>query len=133
MRPSKSVSAILLIIPTAALGPHVLTTTGPIMGSEVVPGVLAWKGIPFASPPVGPRRWTLPVLNKWTETKNTTALGPACIQQYDKRNAKTDVSQIFFNTPPLAESEDCLTINIWAPSNSTGTAKAVIFWIYGEN
>ena len=66
--------AIVLTISTFAVGPIVRTTTGPIAGSEVTPGVLAWKGIPFAVPPTGERRWTLPVLNKWTKTKNTTRL-----------------------------------------------------------
>ena len=124
--------AIVLTISTFAVGPIVRTTTGPIAGSEVTPGVLAWKGIPFAVPPTGERRWTLPVLNKWTKTKNTTTLGPACLQQFDTSAASTDPTQLFYNNPPLAEDEDCLTINIWAPSKASKTPKAVLFWIYGE-
>jgi para-nitrobenzyl esterase len=124
---------LTLILPILAVGPYVQTTTGPIVGSEVAPGVLSWKGIPFAVPPTGMRRWTPPVLNEWVNAKNTTALSPACVQQLDKSQAATDPGQIFYNTPPLAEDEDCLTINVWAPSNSSGKPKAVLFWIYGQS
>jgi carboxylesterase type B len=117
----------------AAVGPHVQTTTGPIVGSEVAPGVLSWKGIPFAVPPTGQRRWTAPILNKWKDTINTTRIGPACIQQLNKSQAATDPSQLFYNTPPLAEDEDCLTINVWSPSKFSGKPKAVLFWVFGQS
>lgn len=124
-------TSLTLVVPTFAVGPHVETTTGPIMGSKVAPGVLSWKGIPFAVPPTGDRRWTAPVLNQWKDIKNTTTIGPACIQQLNKSQAATDPGQLFYNTPPLAEDEDCLTINVWAPSNSSGKPKAVLFWVFG--
>ncbi|KAF8506237.1 Alpha/Beta hydrolase protein [Hysterangium stoloniferum] len=120
-----------LVHSACALGTLVETTTGPIQGSRVAPGVLAWRGIPFATPPIKSRRWMPPVLNKWSKTINTTALGPACIQQLDKSQAATDLTQIFYNTPPLPEDEDCLSINIWAPENTSSKPKAVLFWIFG--
>ncbi|KAF8576369.1 alpha/beta-hydrolase [Ramaria rubella] len=127
-----SALALLTSSPCIAVGPIVQTNTGPIMGSKVAPNVLSWKGIPFAVPPTGSKRWTVPVLNKWSKVQNTTVLGPACIQQLDKTQAATDPSQIFYNTPPLPENEDCLTINVWAPSSAAKpNLKAVIVWIFG--
>ncbi len=40
----------------------------------------------------------------------------------------------FVNNPPLEESEDCLYINVWAPSSPAPTnGRAVMFWLYGGN
>jgi hypothetical protein len=35
-----------------------------------------------------------------------------------------------FNNPPPAESEDCLYLNVYAPS-APGQGRAVMYWIYG--
>lgn len=113
--------------------PLVHTTTGPVLGTQVAPNVLAWKGIPFAAPPTGLRRWSTPTLNSWSKVFNATTLGPACIQLLNKSQAATDPSQVFYNTPPLPESEDCLTINVWAPVTQPNDApKPILFWIFGK-
>ncbi|KAH8691761.1 Alpha/Beta hydrolase protein [Phaeosphaeriaceae sp. PMI808] len=41
-------------------------------------------------------------------------------------------TQSIFNNPAPPESEDCLYLNIYAPSNTAGGAgRAVLFWIFG--
>ena len=97
-------------------------------------GTYAWKGVPFAKPPVGALRWKAPVEpDAWTGTRTAQSFGNACLQNgriygpganntYDSTIAST------LNTP--VGHEDCLTLNIWRPS--TGDSKLpVILFIYG--
>jgi para-nitrobenzyl esterase len=85
--------------------------------------VHVFKGIPYAAPPVGSLRWKPPQpMPRWTGVKNATEFGPACFQP------QPTLSPIYVRAPkPM--SEDCLTLNIWAPP---GAHKApVFFWIHG--
>lgn len=84
----------------------------------------AYKGIPFALAPVGGRRWQPPVpAPKWSGVRDASAFGPACIQP-TSRNAG-----VYSPTIPLKTSEDCLTLNIWAPKDAKNAP--VFFWIHG--
>jgi len=82
-----------------------------------------FKGIPFAVPPVGSLRWKAPVpLPPWKGVKQTKEFGPACFQPQSRAVS-------IYSEPPLPMSEDCLTLNIWAPAKAR---KAPVFvWIYG--
>ncbi|HEX8756404.1 MAG TPA: carboxylesterase family protein, partial [Steroidobacteraceae bacterium] len=82
-----------------------------------------FKGIPYARPPVGQLRWKPPLpLPRWQGVRQTTAFGPECFQP-----ASTFVS--VYVEPPMPMSEDCLTLNIWAPADAHDAP--VFFWIYG--
>lgn len=82
-----------------------------------------FKAIPYALPPVGPLRWKAPVpMPRWSGVKNATAYGPVCVQP------KGTLSNIY-SADPLPMSENCLTLNIWAPANAHNAP--VFFWIYG--
>ncbi len=107
------------------LGNAVNTTatidSGMIQGA-VADGVLSFKGIPYAAPPVGNLRWraTQPVA-PWSGVRKATAFGPDCAQ------APGDVEKI--QTTP---SEDCLFVNVWRPANvEPNTKLPVIVWIHG--
>jgi para-nitrobenzyl esterase len=82
-----------------------------------------FKGIPYALPPTGSARWTPPSpMPRWTGVRKATEFGPICFQP------KSQLSSIY-TWAPAPMSEDCLTLNIWAP---TGARNApVFFWIYG--
>jgi para-nitrobenzyl esterase len=82
-----------------------------------------FKGIPYAVPPVGSLRWRPPgPMQPWTGTKSAKAFGPACIQRRSK------IASIYTNdVGPM--SEDCLTLNVWAPANAHNAP--VFVWIYG--
>lgn len=85
-------------------------------------GVLSWKGIPFAAPPVGALRWRAPQpVASWSGVKDVISYGHDCMQVPFPSDAAP------LGTPP---AEDCLYANVWRPA---GAAKKlpVMVWIYG--
>ena len=83
-----------------------------------------FKGIPYAVPPVGKLRWTAPrPLPRWQGVKQATAFGPGCIVP-----TPGPVKSVY-SEAPQPTSEDCLTLNIWAPRQAKNAP--VFFWIYG--
>jgi para-nitrobenzyl esterase len=84
------------------------------------PGILVFKGIPYAAAPVGEWRWRPPQSVKaWSGVKSARELGPSCIGRNFGSIAKSDMS------------EDCLYLNIWTPSTKTGPRSEVLVWIHG--
>jgi para-nitrobenzyl esterase len=85
-------------------------------------GVLAFKGIPYAAPPVGPLRWRAPQPPlPWTGVRNATDFGPRCMALPGRGLAKLDGSV----------SEDCLFVNIWTGAGSSDEMRPVMVWIHG--
>ena len=117
--------ALALCGPGLALqdgAPRVDAPSGPVTG-ERVDGVLSFKGIPYAEPPVGEYRWTPPrPLEPWREPLNATDFGPACIQLN-----RPSTSIYYSDVSPV--SEDCLSLNIWAPEDAQNAP--VFVWIHG--
>ncbi|HEX4153564.1 MAG TPA: carboxylesterase family protein [Steroidobacteraceae bacterium] len=98
--------------------------SGSVAGS-LQGAIRAYKGIPYAAPPVGALRWRppQPALH-WPGTRNAALPGPACPQMGPPGR---DILKI--GGAPEPTSEDCLTLNIWTP----GAAKKapVMVWIHG--
>ncbi|XP_076075343.1 carboxylesterase 5A-like [Mytilus galloprovincialis] len=84
-----------------------------------------FKNIPYAKPPTGQYRFRRPVpYGQWKGTFDATQFGPSCIQT---NNAFVDKW-----LPNLNQSEDCLLLNIYCPTNSsTANKKSVMIWIHG--
>jgi para-nitrobenzyl esterase len=83
-----------------------------------------FRGIAYAQPPVGPLRWKPPQpLARVPDTRDATQFGPACIQPV------ATTANLYAPATPLPMSEDCLTLNIWAPAAARGAP--VFFWIHG--
>lgn len=83
-----------------------------------------FKGIPYAVPPVGKLRWTAPQpLPRWQGVRQATAFGPGCIVP-----TPGPVKSVY-SGEQQPTSEDCLTLNIWAPRHAKNAP--VFFWIYG--
>ncbi|KAJ7839921.1 Alpha/Beta hydrolase protein [Mycena leptocephala] len=110
------------------------TTSGKLQGTELnggkAPLFMSFKGVRFARAPTDQLRWEAPVPFVSAEPQTATVLGPSCLQQF--AFATGAFTQFLFNDPPPAsENEDCLFLNVWAPSTNTKHKKPVLFWIYG--
>ncbi len=112
--------ASLFISPVALAAP-VKTESGLVQGVEEN-GVLVFKGIPFAAPPVGPRRWRAPEPPEpWSGVKSAKRFSPICMQ----RGAYPE------DSPPEPMDEDCLYLNIWVPPGARTEKLPVMVWIHG--
>ena len=120
--------ALVAVFLTAAepLPTTVHTQSGPVRGLGT--DVIVFKGIPYAAPPTGDRRWRPPVLPEpWTEVRDATQFGPQCLQPANF------VPRGRLSLPPIAtpSSEDCLTLNVWTPAKSTSQRLPVMVWLHG--
>ena len=107
------------VIKASPVTTTVEVTGGTIEGVEQ-DGILIYKGIPFAAPPVGDLRWKAPAPAKpWTGVKKVDAFCNACMQAEGAMG----------NTAPV--SEDCLYINVWTPAKMTDEKLPVIYWVHG--
>ncbi|USU03466.1 carboxylesterase family protein [Sphingomonadaceae bacterium OTU29LAMAA1] len=114
--------ALASAAPVFAQGPVVTAPAGTVSGTT--DGTLrVFKGIPYATPPVGALRWKAPVPQpRWTGTRAATGFGPACVQP-QAPNATV------YSGVPMPVSEDCLTLNVWAPADAKNAP--VMVWIHG--
>ncbi len=94
-----------------------------VHGREVdPPGVHAYLGIRFAEPPVGRLRFMAPVAHEPRGAIVARGFGPAAPQLPGMGLVPGDVT-------PTAMDEDCLFLNVWAPS--LPGPHPVFVWFYG--
>ena len=113
-----------VMLPTFAAD-RVKTASG-ILESTATPkdGVRAFKGIPFAQPPVGDMRWREPrPIKNWTGNRNADQFGPRCMQR------TSPGADYWFRSNGM--SEDCLYLNVWTPAKSGDERLPVLFYIFG--
>lgn len=97
--------------------PIVTIDSGKLAGNEK-DGMMSFLGIPYAAPPTADLRWRAPQpVKAWQRTHQATEFGPVCRQTAD--------------WVKMPQSEDCLTLNVWAPAGKTGKPYPVLVWIHG--
>jgi len=106
--------------PPAPLAPEtpVAVTGGSVTGALVdgSSGIIAYKGIPYAAPPVGDLRWKAPApVVSWAGTHAATDFGPACMGGGHRGDTN---------------DEDCLYLNVWTQTVKP-EPQAVMVWIHG--
>lgn len=85
--------------------------------------VRSWRGIRFALPPSGERRWRDPLPAPDAEGDvDATAFGPVCPQPL---NPAVPLGE------GAVEDEDCLSLNVWAPETDTDAPRPVMVWLHG--
>lgn len=125
MRLVAGLPAILLTIvgmPAEARSdvPRISVTGGKLSGSRTG-DVVSFKAIPYAAPPVAALRWRPPQsVVPWKGVRPADKYGAICEQKYQPSDNGVGA---------LPMSEDCLTLNVFAPANARHAP--VMFWIHG--
>ncbi|GFG27266.1 acetylcholinesterase [Aspergillus udagawae] len=126
------------VLATASISElQVETSSGIVHGfyNNSAETVRTFLGIPYAEPPVGQRRFA-PAVRKgrMQGVFDASSFGPPCPGQFSFSNESiwTVLPYNPWNTADM--SEDCLSINVWAPAAKHKKAKgkkAVMMYIYG--
>jgi para-nitrobenzyl esterase len=138
---------------SAALPDQVRVDTGLVSGAAgISAGVRAFKGIPYAAPPVGANRWRAPQpAANWDGVRAGDAFANRCIAgggfggggrqgAQGARGGRAGAPAPAPAPAPAAApapapqpplSEDCLYLNVWTSATSASDRRPVMVWIYG--
>ncbi len=114
----------------AAIGKPVKVEGGLVQGSAGTRdrSITVFKGVPFAAPPVGDRRWREPQpLKPWDGIRQADKFGASCIQRIVEELKPWTYEFMTHNEV----SEDCLFLNIWTGAKSASEKRPVFVYIYG--
>ncbi|MFF3613225.1 carboxylesterase/lipase family protein [Streptomyces sp. NPDC002580] len=105
--------------------PVVATPYGAVRG-RFENGIAVFRGIPYAAPPFGARRFRPPEPPEpWDGVRDATAFGPT--------PPKPPYSEAFARllADPVVPGDDCLNLNVWTPAPDPGARLPVMVWIHG--
>ncbi|MFE9452307.1 carboxylesterase/lipase family protein [Streptomyces sp. NPDC006739] len=105
--------------------PVVTTPYGAVRG-RYEHGVAVFRGIPYAAPPFGPRRFRPPEEPEpWDGVRDAGAFGPTA--------PKPPYSEAFgqYLSDPVVAGDDCLNLNVWTPEPGPGARLPVLVWLHG--
>jgi len=101
---------------------QVKVATGLLEGVDVS-GIRAFKGVPYAAPPVGDLRWREPQpVKSWSGVRKADNFGPRAMQ-------RALFGDMGFRSDGI--SEDCLYLNVWTPANNGKDKLPVLVYFYG--
>jgi len=99
------------------------TADGRVEGVVDSSGIATFKGVPYAAPPVGARRWRPPQpVEAWTGVRAADRFGPRCMQP-------RPYGDMVFRSEGM--SEDCLYLNVWTPQAEPEAGLPVLVYFYG--
>jgi len=100
--------------------------SGQLSGVTSADGMVrAFKGVPYAKPPVGNLRWRAPQPpDRWDGVRPADQFGPRSLQP-----SRLATSIQFFDEQ--REGEDCLYLNVWTAAGSPDERRPVMLWIHG--
>ena len=105
------------------------TESGMVSGVALGHGLEAFKGIPFAAPPVGKLRWRPPQPPAaWKGILKADKFGAPCMQKAMPERLGPWTREYLPQIPP---SENCLYLNIWTAARRPEKLLPVMVWIYG--
>lgn len=103
------------------------TRQGEIVGYSFTANTHAWMGVPYATSPVGPLRWRAPRPHAgWQDVRACVHYGSMSMQL---KSFMTNSPNSQWNKP--IGSEDCLTLNLFAPKQRAEQPLPVMVWIHG--
>lgn len=106
--------------------PRVRTAYGEVEGRTGPGGIAVFRGIPYAAPPVGARRFAAPEPPEaWEGVRDAGAYGPTA--------PKVPYPEAFAALLPDPEvpGDDCLNLNVWTPDPAPPAPLPVMVWIHG--
>lgn len=114
----------------SAQKPIIQTVNGKVQGrANADKTVRAFKGIPFAAPPVGELRWKAPQpVANWSGVRVCDDFSASPMQN---KPAPFYCWTEEFIARPEPLSEDCLYLNVWTSNWAKCAPQPVFVWIYG--
>ena len=106
---------------------------GVVLGIPAAdPRVTAFKGIPFAAPPVGENRWRAPQpVEPWEGELKCWNFAPISMQHIPGLDPNNIYTREWNVDPEIPMDEDCLYLNVWTPAKSVDDKLPVFVWYFG--
>jgi para-nitrobenzyl esterase len=125
-------SAVLVVLVSASVGAAAsrvdsvkVTIDSGVLVGESKDGVNSFRGVPFAQPPIEALRWQPPQkAEKWSGERDATQFKLPCPQPTNADGKTPNGGGVSGKT-----SEDCLYLNVHAPTNAKNAP--VMVWLYG--
>ena len=111
---------------------QVRTENGWVRGIEAAdPRITAFKGIPFAAPPVGRNRWRAPKpCENWAGVRDCSRFAPISMQWIPGLGDDIYCREWHVD-PEIPMGEDCLYLNVWTGAKKPGEKQPVLVWFFG--
>jgi para-nitrobenzyl esterase len=110
-------------------------SAGRLRGTHIG-SAIAFRGIPYARPPIAELRWQPPQPPPaWEGVREAVQPGSSCTQRTSGLTPFiAPMAQAYgakFDQPPIQSSEDCLYLDVWAPEWPVKRALPVMVWLHG--